>query len=554
MAMGPDDRLSNYRVEGEIGRGGMAVVYKALQTSLDRTVAIKELDITSSGSAPTIRERFRREARAAAALHHPNITTIHDFWETGSKAYIVMEFVDGPELKEVLAKRGLLEPSIAMLIAIEVCKALSYAHGRGMVHRDIKPGNIMLSASGEVKLTDFGIVLLSESTELTVPGHMLGTPAYMAPEQITGGEVGPASDAFSLGTMLYEMVAGRRPFTGDNPIALTHSILHNDPDPPHSIRPEVPGTLSAIVLKCLAKEPGQRFTTMDELRETLEGVLPSLSSILPEAIVNICRDIPRTVDPTGSIQRPEEKTAPAAPAATPAGDATISSPPAVDLLEDTVSKMADELGVSTSPVMAEGLEEDGDDLQMAPLPQPGGKAAPSPPPEAPQARPAPRIPPEPELAIRDTGPKEGELPEEEQAPRPKSKAPNALMAAITLAMIAGAIYLLSQKLTPDAIKSGVSEITTQMPSDIKDIPAQISEQIPGVGEKSGQAFLVLSVSPWAEIIVDGVPQGRVQGNQTVTVESGPHTVVFRHPQLGEQKVIVDLEVDDSRQITVDLNR
>ena len=219
-------KLDNYTISEEIGRGGMATVYRAVQRSLDRNVALKELDLSRLSSEPKALERFRLEAQAAAALDHPNIITIYDLWEEDARAYIAMELVDGVELKDALRAAGSIEFVSAVLIAMAVSEALNYAHSRGMVHRDVKPGNIMLSAAGEIRLMDFGIVSVPGDTDLTVSGQILGTPAYMAPEQIAGEKLGPAADVFSLGAVLYEMIAGQKPFVGTSHVALIQAVLN----------------------------------------------------------------------------------------------------------------------------------------------------------------------------------------------------------------------------------------------------------------------------------------------------------------------------------------
>jgi serine/threonine protein kinase len=266
--------LVNYTIQDEIGRGGMATVYRALQDSLNRVVALKELDLSRLRSEPNALERFRLEAQAAAALDHPNIVTIYDLWEERNKAYIAMEFVDGVELKDVLLNVGALEYVNAVLIAMAISEALHYAHSRGIVHRDVKPGNIMLSVSGEIRLMDFGIVSVSGAGDLTSTGQILGTPAYMSPEQIAGEEPGRGADLFSLGAVLYEMIAGKKPFSGPNHVALIQDVLHGQPMPLHELDPQVPESISQAVQKCLEKSPEHRYGTMEEFSTVLEMVMP----------------------------------------------------------------------------------------------------------------------------------------------------------------------------------------------------------------------------------------------------------------------------------------
>jgi len=277
-------KLGKYEVLEEIGRGGMAVVYRARQESLDRIVAIKELDFSKASSDPKALERFELEAKAAASLDHPSIITVHDFWESSKKAYIAMEFVDGLELKEAQVVTGTVDPITATRIGISLCKALSYAHERGIVHRDVKPGNVMLSAQGSVKLADFGIVLVSGATDLTTTGQVIGTPAFMSPEQIKGEEVGPASDMFSLGVVLYEMVAGVKPFTGPTDVAVTHSIVRRRPLRIRKHNPKVPRRLVRVIMKALRKKTNKRFASMDEMSDALTRSLPRRAPSTAQAV------------------------------------------------------------------------------------------------------------------------------------------------------------------------------------------------------------------------------------------------------------------------------
>ncbi|UCF31335.1 MAG: serine/threonine protein kinase [bacterium] len=294
-------KLGKYQILAEIGRGGMAVVYRARQESLDRVVAIKELDIRRTTADIRAAERFRLEARAAASLDHPNIITIHDFWEMTNKAFIAMEFVDGLELKEVLDRFGAVDPMLAAQIVIKVCDALSYAHERGIIHRDVKPGNIMLSAKGDVKLADFGIVFVSGSADLTTTGQIIGTPSYMSPEQIRGEELTPASDIFSLGIVLYEAATGSKPFTAPSDVALTHAILRRRPIRPRRLNPAVNRSLSRTIMKSLRKKPHRRFATMEEMAAALRRTLPRRALAVQEGVARLIRDGRASESPDATI-------------------------------------------------------------------------------------------------------------------------------------------------------------------------------------------------------------------------------------------------------------
>jgi len=271
-------KLGKYTVLGEIGRGGMAVVYRAHQESLDRIVAIKELDLSKTSQDPKALERFQLEARSAASLDHPSIVTVHDFWERSRNAYIAMEFVDGLEVKEALDEVGSINPATAAYTVLQVARALAYAHERGIIHRDIKPGNIMLSARGQVKLADFGIALVSGSADLTTTGQVIGTPAYMSPEQIKDDTIGPSSDIFSLGVVLYEMLTGVKPFIAPTDAAVIHAIIHKRPASPRRLNKRVPRRLSRLVMKALRKKPRRRYGNMDELVTALQRALPGKES------------------------------------------------------------------------------------------------------------------------------------------------------------------------------------------------------------------------------------------------------------------------------------
>ncbi|MDA1029548.1 MAG: serine/threonine-protein kinase [Bacteroidetes bacterium] len=271
-------KLSHYRILEELGRGGMGIVYRAEDTKLDRTVALKLLPASALAS-PDDRARFYREAKAAAQLNHPNIAAIHEIDEAvpegGSKdeprPFIAMEFIDGESL-EARVKAGPMKLDEGVRIALSIAGALEAAHSKNIVHRDIKPANVMMTAKGEPKVLDFGLAKTAQSTQLTRMGSTVGTVAYMSPEQARGEEVDSRADLWALGVVLYEMVVGRSPFGGDYEQAVVYSILNEDPVPPTALRTGVPMGLEWIIAKLLAKKKEDRYQNASDLKVDLRAV------------------------------------------------------------------------------------------------------------------------------------------------------------------------------------------------------------------------------------------------------------------------------------------
>jgi serine/threonine-protein kinase len=268
MADGPQIFSDRYEMVRHIARGGMAQVYLARDLMLDRPVALKVLFPELSVDQSFV-ERFRREAKAAANLSHPNIVSIYDWGQGGSTYYIVMEYVDGPTLSSVL-KQGPLQPERAAAIAASVAAALDFAHRRGVIHRDVKPGNVLIDDRGQVKVADFGIArAVGTSEDLTQTGSVMGTATYFSPEQAQGYSVDPRSDVYSLGVVLYEMAVGKPPFTGDNPVSIAYKHVKEAPAQPSSVNAAIPAGLEAIILKAMAKDPESRYQSADEMRTDL---------------------------------------------------------------------------------------------------------------------------------------------------------------------------------------------------------------------------------------------------------------------------------------------
>jgi len=265
-------QLGRYEILSELGRGAMGVVYKARDPLLDRLVAIKTVNMALEGSeAAQYAARFQQEARAAGGLNHPNIVTVHDIGKSGDVAFMAMEFIEGVELRSLLVPGQPLPVLQAVAIAAQIAEGLAYAHERGVVHRDIKPPNIMVLPNGLVKITDFGIARMRSSMVQTQTGMMMGSPKYMSPEQVIGQRADHRSDIFSLGIILYEMLAGGAPFAGESVTAIMYQIVNFAPPAPSAVKLEVPELLDAIVAKMLVKPMDERYQSTAELARDLRA-------------------------------------------------------------------------------------------------------------------------------------------------------------------------------------------------------------------------------------------------------------------------------------------
>jgi eukaryotic-like serine/threonine-protein kinase len=302
-----------YRIQRKLGAGGMADVYLAEDQELGRRVAIKILNGRHANDDQFI-ERFRREAKNAAALNHPNIVSIYDRGEAEDTYYIAMEFLDGRTLKELIVSRGAAPINVAIEYARQILSALRFAHRHGIVHRDIKPHNVLVDGEGRVKVTDFGIARAGTS-QMTEAGSIVGTAQYLSPEQARGTEVDPRSDLYSLGIVLYELLTGKTPFDGETPVEIAMKHLSTAPKPPSKLRPDIPPELDMVVLRALAKNPDDRYQSADEMEADLERVARG------------ARVSAATVDTaTQVLRRPAPAAAAAAASATAA--TMIASPPA----------------------------------------------------------------------------------------------------------------------------------------------------------------------------------------------------------------------------------
>ncbi len=355
-------KLGRYLIQSELGRGAMGVVYKATDSVLERTVAVKTVNMAlENDGIERYEARFYQEARAAGGLNHPNIVTVYDVGKADNVAYMAKEFIEGVELRTLIAEGRPMPVSQAVSVAAQVADGLSYAHKHGVVHRDIKPANIMVAPAGPVKITDFGIARMRVSGDLTQTGMMLGSPKYMSPEQVIGKRADHRSDIFSLGVILYEMLTGRTPFEGANVTALMYQIVNFAPPAPGALNGAVPELLDYVVAKMLAKALEERYQDAAEVVRDLREcerqlAAPGVGTVPPRPAVGLASGPePELVDTHAktvvlaqTLNRTREADeAPAETAAPPAHGLAHS----FDSLEAT-QRLASLTGAQTAPAEA----------------------------------------------------------------------------------------------------------------------------------------------------------------------------------------------------------
>jgi serine/threonine-protein kinase len=348
--------IGRYEILGELGKGAMGVVYRAIDPMLGRPVAIKTVIMSDDPQEMAEYEaRFYQEAKAAGGLNHPNIVTIHDIGKSGNLAYMAMELLEGPELRAVMKPGVPLAPARAIEIAAQVAEGLAYAHQHGVVHRDVKPANIMILHNDVAKITDFGIARMRQSEVRTQTGVVLGSPRYMSPEQVAGKRAEPRSDIFSLGVILYEMLTGKPAFTGEDVTSVMYQILNVVPPAPSLVNPAVPAVLDFIVAKALAKTAEERYPEAAELARDLRGCAKQVASAAPAPapVPERSAALPRLdTDATEALVRslPGDRRADAATAAVVETAPTLGVSKAFNSLEATI-KLAAQTGLEV-----EGLQ------------------------------------------------------------------------------------------------------------------------------------------------------------------------------------------------------
>src|SRR5262245_6575499 len=266
--------IGKYRVLDRIGRGGMGTVYQAMDETLHREVAIKVLNAELND--PEVAKRFRAEAITVARLSHPGIATIYELFQHEGQWLMVMEFVRGETLERMVERLGYLSPQRTAELCMQALAALAHAHSMGVVHRDLKPANMMITETGAVKIMDFGIARVAGTEHLTNAGFMMGTPAYMSPEQVRGEEIDARADLYSMGVVFYRLTTGKLPFKGDPPFAMAQSQVNDPPTPAGMVRADLPPWVEPIIVRALSKKPEERFQSAAEFHEAFARCLAGL--------------------------------------------------------------------------------------------------------------------------------------------------------------------------------------------------------------------------------------------------------------------------------------
>ena len=501
----PRKTLGRYEIVGEIARGAMGVVYKAQDPLIDRLVAIKTVYIgQSNAESDTFERRFFREAKSAGRLNHPNVVTIHDVGKSEDLAYIAMEFLDGRSLREILDSGVVLPPQRIADIVAEIAEGLAFAHRNGVVHRDVKPANVMVLASGAVKITDFGIALLPTGTR-TMTGNVFGSPRYTSPEQVMGRPVDGRSDIFSLGAVLFEMLTGRSPFGGADLNGILKQVLTDPTPPPSSHNPKLPRAFDHIVAKALAKDPAERYQDADEMARDLRRYDKlDLTTTAPAPL-------PALEHPTDqrAVFIPDIPEAPLVPAS-----AAVAHP---WWMRKAVWGAAAS-GVIVFAITAALLpRKSNTPATPAPLVATGGSiaAAAAPPPASLTTAPAPA-----------------------PLPRPVAAEPARLVAAEPVRPVA------AEPVRPPA---GPAPAPNPAATETK-VAEAAPVSAPAVAPKP-TGRVVFAVSPWGEIYVDGKKRGISPPTKELRLSPGKHAIEIRNGEFPPHTETVDVNPDEAVRIT-----
>ena len=527
------DQIGRYRIEGELGRGAMGVVYRARDTAIGRTVAIKTIrlnELANADEQTRLRERLFREAQSAGMLSHPNIVTIYDIAEEGGVAYVAMECVNGQTLDRVVAA-GPPDGQLILMILSQTAAALDYAHKRGIVHRDIKPANIMIDEGPVAKITDFGVAKI-QSHELTQAGSMVGTPSYMSPEQIQGKAVTGKSDQFSLAVIAYELLTGEKPFSAESIAALAFRIVNEQPTPVQQLNPTLDWPVDTVLRRALAKNPEDRYPSCSDFVFALENacrVCRKWKPLAPGASQSMATLADKPVIP---VILPEVKTAPMR--RLPETPEAVPAP-----LRWTRYIAMVMLGGVAAGALFLGAIRYFDDPSDEPPAAASTSAAPEPAPVK-KPSPMPTLPADPDPAAADPPPEEEAEPEPAApppAPRTVPAKPAEASAARIVTNPPGAFVVVDGS----SSHSCTSPCSIELPPGRHTLAATLGGyrralrifETPNEGEifvhmdRASGTVMVRSEPRGASIVVDG--EARQEKTPAVlTLSLGPHTIEVAH--------------------------
>ena len=511
------EKLGRYIIVEELGQGAMGVVYKAVDPLIDRTVAIKTINLDlSRDELENFEKRFQREVQSAGKLNHPNIVTVYDVGRTEGVAYMAMEYLQGKELREILDSGVVLPVEKVVHIVAQVCDGLTFAHEHGIVHRDIKPANIMVMKNGMVKITDFGIAQVSSASR-TMAGMVMGSPKYMSPEQVVGQAVDGRSDIFSLGVVLYEMLTGKTPFVGENISAIMYQILNEEPVPPKAFNQNIPDSINYIILKTLAKHPDARYQSTKELArdlrkyKTLEIPAPGEATAPASAAPMERRKAPRDTlgDATQVISRLTDGSA----TEVSAGTKGASKIAGWDL-----RKVLLFAGIPALLIAFVWMITSHDAT------------------EAPPVSAEPTSPPQPAIAAR-----------KEIAP-PAGPQPSDVTALATPAEPEPVTPAAETRGKGTATKPAQAKTAKAVPSEKKTPEKKPAPDAlkPSIG--SGSAVLSLAISPWGEVFVDGQRQGVAPPLRELKLSPGKHTILIVNETFKPYSQTIDVQPQSTYKI------
>jgi serine/threonine-protein kinase len=573
MAMNKD--FGPFELQKKIGSGGMASVYLAVQKSLQRQVVLKILYPHLAEDEKLV-QRFEREARAAAMMRHENIIQVIDCGRQDDVAYICMEFVEGKDLKQWLEAHGTPPIEMALLMLRDLCRGLEHAHGHRIIHRDIKPANIMLTPDGTIKLMDFGLARSGSetSTQMTMVGSVMGTPAYMSPEQATGEVVDERSDIFSTGVVAYELLGGARPFSGDSYSTVLRSILTVDPPDVTHFNPLVPEDVAAIVRKMLAKDVSKRYATISQAREELEGIIEQMGLLRGKDLLK-----EYVSDPEGVGDRWRKKRL-----ARHLDQGMFYENMGLLKIDDALLEFRRALHLDPDNAVARDhmkkLEREREKVAaMQPAAAAAAAAAPAAKPEKAAPAPKPAAAAKPAPAPKPAAPAGGK----------KSGLPMPILAAIAAVVVIAVVlgFVLTRPKSDAASDSVAAQSgdstaaleTTPVPSETVATPAlsdtagkaaaallaaaakaaalakaQRADSIAhanAVAALANDAAVTVTASPYATFLVNGESKAQNTKSWSGTLKPGSYTIRVEHPTLGNHEWAVTLGAGDKKELSYD---